>query len=302
MSKTHTDLSGFIAIDKPAGISSFDVIRRLRKVTGIRKIGHSGTLDPFATGLLVCCIGSYTRLAKFVESESKIYCATIQLGGRTETGDTEGSVIESADISQEPLDIKNLERLALELSELPVPAYSAIKLDGKRAYALARSGVEMEMPVRPTEISSFQVILNENGEPLNSEAQLSYRCTVSKGTYIRSLSEWIAQQIGTLGYTIQLRREAIGCIDINQAVPLEVLTSENWKQYLLSPRMVLSRFTFLELDSEQAKLVENGGDISLPIGFTITCPTCTLYDLQGNLLAIGEAANKTIHPTIVLKW
>lgn len=301
MSKTHTDLSGFIAIDKPAGISSFDVIRRLRKVTGIRKIGHSGTLDPFATGLLVCCIGSYTRLAKYVESESKTYFATIQLGGRTETGDTEGSVIESAEINKELLDIDNLERLALELSELPVPAYSAIKLDGKRAYALARSGVEMEMPVRPTEISSFQVILNENGEPLNSEAQLSYRCTVSKGTYIRSLSEWIAQQIGTLGYTIQLRREAIGRIDISQAVPLEVLTSENWKQYLLSPRIVLSRFTFLELDSEQANLVEHGGDVSLPIGFTITCPTCTLYDLQGNLLAIGEATNNSIHPTIVLK-
>ncbi|PKN73305.1 MAG: tRNA pseudouridine(55) synthase TruB [Candidatus Cloacimonetes bacterium HGW-Cloacimonetes-3] len=301
MNKAKTDLSGFIAIDKPAGISSFDVIRRLRKVTGIRKIGHSGTLDPFATGLLVCCIGSYTRLAKFVESESKTYFATIQLGGRTETGDTEGSVIQTAEVSIVPLDIDHLEHLALGLTELPVPAYSAIKLDGKRAYALARAGTEMEMPVRPTEIRSFKVILGNDGEAVNTEIQLSYRCIVSKGTYIRSLSEWIAQQIGTLGYTIMLRREAIGDIDISMAVALETLCTENWQQYLLSPGLVLGRFTSLELDIEQAKLVDNGGDISLPTDFVSKCSTCTLYDAHGNLLAIGEANNSTIHPIIVLK-
>jgi tRNA pseudouridine55 synthase len=301
MSKTKAEVSGFIAIDKPAGISSFDVIRRLRKITQIRKIGHCGTLDPFATGLLVCCIGSYTRLAKYIESETKTYFATIQLGGKTDTGDTESEVSQTAEIPRIVTDTAMLKDQVLSLCELPVPAYSAIKLDGKRAYALARNGTKVDMPVRPTQISAFEIIPEAQSEPINALGQLSYRCTVSKGTYIRSLSEWIALQLGTLGYTMQLRREAIGNIDIMQAVTLESLTDENWQQYFLSPRYVLNRFTVLELDDAQAISVANGGDLTLHAEIEIKNSLCALYSPNNTLLAIGEALGNTIHPIIVLK-
>ncbi|MDD2229143.1 MAG: tRNA pseudouridine(55) synthase TruB [Candidatus Cloacimonetes bacterium] len=300
MNSTASESSGFIAIDKPAGITSFDVIRRLRRITGIRKIGHCGTLDPFATGLLICCIGSYTRLAKYVESEEKAYYATIQLGAQSETGDTEGTIIKTADVPSQLIDPEQVQQTALSLSELPVPAYSAIKLNGTRAYTLARSGVEMDMPIRATKISVFQLIAWEDGSIINDVSQLSYRCTVSKGTYIRSLSEWLAQQIGTLGYTIQLRRESIGVTSIEKAVTLEALNPDNWKQSLISPRQVLSRLTSLELDDVQEKCISNGGDIAIPSDIQITNPTCALYNTTNKLLAIGEVSIDSIHPIIVL--
>lgn len=293
----NSNIQGFIAIDKPAGITSFDVIRRLRKLTGIRKIGHCGTLDPFATGLLICCIGSYTRLAKYIEAEEKSYFATVQLGAQSETGDTEGSITKTAEVPSQIIETEKLKQTALALVELPVPAYSAIKLGGTRAYTLARSGVEMEMPVRATKISSFEFIPWEDGSMINSASQLSYRCTVSKGTYIRSLSEWLAKQIGTLGYTFQLRRESIGVTNIEQAVTLDALNPDNWKQSFMPPRQVLSRLNYLELDEEQAKLIANGGDIDIT---QIASSTYALYDATNRLLAIGEAVNNSIHPIIVL--
>ncbi|MDD3235014.1 MAG: tRNA pseudouridine(55) synthase TruB, partial [Candidatus Cloacimonetes bacterium] len=114
----NSNIQGFIAIDKPAGITSFDVIRRLRKITGIRKIGHCGTLDPFATGLLICCIGSYTRLAKYIEAEEKSYFATVQLGAQSETGDTEGSITKTAEVPSQIIETEKLKQTALALVEL----------------------------------------------------------------------------------------------------------------------------------------------------------------------------------------
>ena len=310
MKQNHSEVSAFIAIDKPAGISSFGVISRLRKLTGIRKIGHCGTLDPFATGLLVCCIGSYTRLARFVEAEDKSYLATIQLGKRSSTGDPEGCITETAEI---PYSIPNPRQIvdnALLLQELPVPAYSAIKVEGKRAYSLARAGIELAMPKRQTRISLFTFINREDGSLINSLGELSYRCTVSKGTYIRSLSEWLAKQMDTVAYTIQLRRESIGNISINQAVAIGELTNENWQDYLLSTKFVLENLIPRELDESQVKQVLNGGDIELlesldgaPQADMLVSerPTYSLYDYTGRLIAIGEEQNMLIHPIIVLK-
>jgi tRNA pseudouridine55 synthase len=292
--------SGFIAIDKPAWISSFDVIRSLRKITGIRKIGHSGTLDPFATGLLVCCIGAYTRLAKYVEAEDKCYSATIKLGEKSETGDPEGAIIETAELPKKPYAINAIVQKAMELTELPIPAYSAIKLDGKRAYALARSGHELEMPVRAMKINEFSFIPHADGSIIDRTGTLSYRCTVSKGTYIRSLSEWLAEQLGTLGYTLTLRRQSIGIISITQAVQLDELNNDNWQNYLLEPKFVLAHLSEYHTKDEDLPRISNGGDLLLPPELLGLQTDIAMYDTAENLIAIGKAENDKLQPRIVL--
>ena len=198
-----------------------DVIRRLRKITGIRKIGHAGTLDPFATGLLICAIGQYTRLLQYAEAMHKSYEATVTFGQDSTTGDPEGELSEffAADIM--PSQLSDLPQMVLSLKELPVPIYSAIKISGKRAYEYARAGKMLEMPIRPMQVFDFS-ILNSN-LPHN----LSYRITVSKGTYIRAFSEWLALQLGTKGYTTMLRRTAIGNLQVTDAYSLDNL--EAWQ-------------------------------------------------------------------------
>ena len=131
---------GFLLIDKTAGITSFDVIRRLRKLTGIRRIGHCGTLDPFATGLLICALGSYTRLIGYLEALDKSYEATVLLGKSTSTGDPEGEINQISPVNTDCIDPEYLKAAALALKELPIPIYSAVKIGGKRAYTLARAG------------------------------------------------------------------------------------------------------------------------------------------------------------------
>lgn len=294
------NISGFIAINKPKDISSFDVIRRLRKVTSIRKIGHSGTLDPFATGLLVCCIGSYTRLAKFIEADSKTYVATIKLGQKSETGDTEGNIIAEAPLPTNQVDYTALAQKAIQLAELPVPAYSAVKINGTRAYNLARSGVELDMPMRSTTISDFSFIPNPDASYISSEGLLSYRCTVSKGTYIRSLSEWIARELNTLGHTVALERVAVGNVTLASAINLADLTPDIWQNHLISPQIPLHKLPPCYLDYVMVKLIETGRDIPIPPDLTEEAGFCALYNQIGQLFAIGSCISDHIHPVIVL--
>lgn len=292
--------SGFIAIDKPEWISSFDVIRSLRRITGIRKIGHSGTLDPFATGLLVCCIGSFTRLAKYVESEDKGYLATVKLGEQSETGDPEGQIVARAALPNLPLDVRGLREKALALQELAIPAYSAMKVDGKRAYDLARAGKELIMPIKPTRISEFELIPFADGEYINAEGELNYRCTVSKGTYIRSLSEWLAAQLGTLGYTTSLRREWIGNIQIDSAVCLDSLNRENWQSYLLQTSSVLERLSSVCVSQEDLARLANGVALPIPTDLAEGQDDVAMYNQDNILVAIARREADKLQPVIVL--
>lgn len=294
------EFAGFIAIDKPAGISSFDVIRRLRKLTHIRRIGHCGTLDPFATGLLVCCIGSFTRLAQFVEQESKTYSATIKLGEATVTGDTEAEVSSISPVPEPRISTKELETLALCLKELPVPAYSAVKINGNRAYNLARAGIEVSIPLRPVSILSFQVLSNNPESMFDADYKLSYRCTVSKGTYIRSLSEWLALNLGTIGHTVHLRREAIGDITLEDAVELDALTEDNWQQYILTPQKALCAYPSYYLNDEEEIKVTHGIDLALAEFIGSSDTEVVLYNCRNQPVAVGLIRNGMVHPHIVL--
>lgn len=278
--------SGFLLVDKPEGISSFTVVRQLRKITGLKAIGHTGTLDPFASGLLICCLGACTRLAQYLEAESKVYEATCVFGHETDTGDTEGQIIQSAELPAKLPDPNQLTRAALSLQSLAVPAYSAVKIAGKRAYQYAREGIQTEIPDRETEISSFEIV------ELTRES-LKYRCRVSKGTYIRSLSQWLARQCGTLGNTTELRRTAIGEISIEHATQLSELDSANWESQLKRAQDLLSSQASIIVSPSQATDLHHGKSIEFS---GEACESIFVYSKEGALLSICSLQDKLLKP------
>ena len=195
---------GVFLINKPVGITSFDVIRKLRKITNIRKMGHSGTLDPFAEGLLPVLAGKATRIANFLLADKKEYWVRARLGLKTETGDITGKIV--AEQSFPEISESKILQTAQEMLTLKTqkpPKYSAKKIAGKKAYELARQNISFELAEQKIKIFSFEI----------KEIQLPfivYRTTVSKGVYIRALSETFAEKLGTIGTTSELRRTKVG--------------------------------------------------------------------------------------------
>ena len=287
---------GFLLIDKTAGITSFDVIRRLRKLTGIRRIGHCGTLDPFATGLLICALGSYTRLIGYLEALDKSYEATVLLGKSTSTGDPEGEINQISPVNTDCIDPEYLKAAALALKELPIPIYSAVKISGKRAYTLARAGEEVKLDARSTTIHDFRVTSQPG--PDDPEPALGYRCTVSKGTYIRSLSEWIARQLDTVGYTTSLKRVAIGAIDLNEAISLEALTPDNWADSLCSPLRLFHHLEIRPTSSEELAILARGQSLSDDAEDN---PTVLIGGPGNDLAGVAERSEGKLHPRINLR-
>ncbi len=209
-----------ILIDKPAGITSFGVVARVRRVLSERagekvKVGHTGTLDPFATGLLILMAGKATKRCSEFMKLDKEYVAEIKLGGTSTTGDPEGVVQKS--YSGEPVDFEVVKKVVQSFVgeiEQRVPAFSAVKINGKRAYDLARKGVEVEMPMRKVKIYEIEIL--EYAWPV-----LKIRTKVSSGTYIRTLGEDIGEKLGTGAYLTNLRRTKIDKYSVEDAAPLE---------------------------------------------------------------------------------
>lgn len=287
---------GFLLIDKPAGISSFDVIRRLRKIIGIRRIGHCGTLDPFATGLLICALGSYTRLNSYLEARDKSYQATLRLGISTSTGDPEGEITETLPLKTGYFDPETLRSDILAISELAIPVYSAVKIDGQRAYAMARAGKAVDLAPRPTRIYDFAI--TSLPDPASLEPQLSYWCRVSKGTYIRSLSQWIATWLGSVGYTTALRRTAIGDIDLAKAVPLEELNPDNWTTHLAEPRSLFGHLPLWIAAPHELRSLSAGQDL-LSEGADTDC--LIVCDGSGSIVGVATRHSGTVHPKVNLR-
>lgn len=221
--------SGFLLINKPVGPTSHDIVDKLRKITGIKKIGHAGTLDPFASGLLIMAVGreSTKRISEFVGMD-KSYEAVLQLGATSDTYDREGKIQISNDqysISNEDID-EVLKLFVGEQDQIP-PMFSAKKVKGKKLYELAREGKEIER--KPSKITVYDLGL----KLYNSEKkQLTIECTVSTGTYIRTLGYDIGEKLGVGAYLEELERTSIGTYLLENAVNIEDLTHENWEQYL----------------------------------------------------------------------
>lgn len=216
-----TKPTGFILLDKPKGLSSNRILQKVKRLLGADKAGHSGTLDPMATGMLPIALGRATRLNSFLLESDKCYRTTLQLGELRTTGDAEGEVVSEADIPV--LNESNiqaaLEKFTGDIKQIP-PMFSALKHQGKKLYELARQGIEIERKPRPVTIYSIELLGFDS-----SSIELQVRC--SKGTYIRTLGEDIAQALGAVGYLSALRREYCAGFDPAQLVTWEQLQASD---------------------------------------------------------------------------
>lgn len=243
---------GFLNIYKPEGMTSFDVVSVLRRITGIKQIGHTGTLDPFATGVLPVCIGKTTRLIEYLDDD-KEYIATVQFGADTDTYDLDGEILKKYDkkILKEDL-INILSDFEGEIEQYP-PKYSAIKVKGKKLYEYARNGQEVEIKPRKVFISNIK-LLDFNYE--NQNAKILVGC--SKGTYIRSIAYDMGQKLNCGGHLIALERTKAGMFGLINCVKLEALkTVADVKTNLINPREVLSQDKYI-LNEDEKTLVMHG--------------------------------------------
>jgi len=266
-----TRVNGILAIDKPAGVTSHDVVNAVRRILHERRVGHTGTLDPFATGLLVVLVGRATRLAQFLSGHEKEYEAVIRLGYATDTGDVTGSPVTAAQDrsgppghwTREELDAA-MASLRGEIDQIP-PMYSAKKQGGRKLYELARRGEEVERaPVRVT-VHSFDTSA-DSGELLKDNSDgtfdLRVRVSCSAGTYVRTLAEDLGKRLEVGAHLAELRRTRAGDFHLNQAVTLEQLKTnvaeDSVGKILISMDAALSRLPFEALNAEDVRRIQNG--------------------------------------------
>jgi len=218
---------GFILINKPAGITSHDVVDKLREITKIKRIGHAGTLDPFATGLLILGIGrEFTKKLSIFQKKDKEYIATLKLSAESDTFDKEGKIVEKkVEKIPERKEIEEVLKSFLgEIEQIP-PAFSAKKIKGKKLYELARKGIKVEP--KPQRVKIYEISILEYNFPY-----LKIKVKCSSGTYIRSLANDIGKKLGCGAYVEDLMRTKIGEFSIENAVELSKLTPQNWKNFL----------------------------------------------------------------------
>ncbi len=287
--------SGFFLIDKPVDLTSFDLIRKLRKITGIKKMGHSGTLDPFATGLMIIAVGNGTRLLTFLEKAVKTYQAVMCFGTQTDTGDLSGNVIaQDATIPDINTDLL-LQKITDINSQIP-SKFSAIKIDGKKAYELARKDVNFEMKRRDIHIYDFKISYYQYPE-------LAYECTVSAGTYIRTLSEQIASLLNTVAVTQNLRRTAIEDLHIEQAVQLSELNDINWRDALLSYETMFPGYQRFSLSEPDERYYLNGVSLDLSRFSTLKTSDSVnktfVFSEAGKCLGLSELINSQLKPLVI---
>ena len=275
-------------MDKPEGPTSHDVVARARRLFGTRAVGHTGTLDPFATGLLILVFGPATRLARFAERHRKTYRAVIRLGVSTATDDRTGEVLSETTPPAWPASEAVREELARfrgETSQRP-PAYSARRIAGERSYHLARRGAPAVAP--PASVTVYAIELLGYQPPL-----VSIRVEVSAGTYVRSLGRDLGERLGTGAHLVELRREAIGPWRVEQATPLAELTGA---EPLLAPRELVDDLPAVSLAPEELRAVLHGRDI--PRSGVLGGEAALLEG--GRLVAVARAIPGAWHPAIVL--
>jgi tRNA pseudouridine55 synthase len=254
-----TTMSGILAVDKPAGLTSHDVVARVRHMLGVKRVGHAGTLDPMATGLLVVLVGSATRLARFVEAGTKTYDARIVFGTSTDTDDAEGAITATADVPASLADPavahETVAALVGPVEQVP-PAYAAIKIDGRKAYDLARRGEAPEMAPRPVTIHAARLLGLVAGPPVTWDLSLD----VSRGTYVRAIARDLGVAHGTVAHLGALRRTAVGALTLADAVGLDQLLDEGAGALgaRLADPLAAIGLPVLELTGEQAEAVSHG--------------------------------------------
>jgi len=249
-------VSGVLVVDKPVGLTSHDVVQIIRRGTGIRRAGHTGTLDPRASGVLVVLIGPAVRLSEYVSASDKRYQATIRLGSSTNTYDSEGSITSTemiANLDEDRFE-EMLQEFVGEIEQVP-PPYSAVKVKGKKAYDRARQGEDVE--IEPRRINVYSLDLLEWAPP---EVVIDVFC--SSGTYVRSLAHDLGQALGVGAHLIGLRRTKSGRFTLRDAISLrrlrEAFDVGDWYQFLIPAAEALSDWPMIELDAEEVEKVRHG--------------------------------------------
>ena len=249
-------LEGLLLVDKPAGWTSHDVVARIRRVCGTRRVGHAGTLDPLATGVLVLGVGRATKLLTFLVGCDKAYAATVRLGQATVTDDAEGEVVASADaagVTRSALDAA-VARLTGAIEQVP-SSVSAIKIDGQRSYARVRSGEEVQLAARSVTVSRFAVL---DVRPVGACLDVDVEVEVSSGTYVRALARDLGAALGVGGHLTVLRRTRVGRFGIGDAVPLETLEPGAPVPLLPMGEAARGQFAVHELTAEEAAALGYG--------------------------------------------
>jgi tRNA pseudouridine55 synthase len=299
--------SGLVIVDKPGGMTSHDVVARIRRLAGTRRVGHAGTLDPMATGVLVVGVEKATRLLGYLALTEKEYAATIRLGQSTSTDDAEGDITSTAsavDVSAETL-AKAVAGLTGEIQQVP-PAVSAIKVDGQRAYRLTRAGAAPELAPRPVTVHEFAVTAVR---PVNGDAEVAglvdldatVRC--SSGTYVRALARDLGTAVGTGGHLTRLRRTRVGGYGIDQAHTLDQLAEDF--EVLPLAQAASAAFPSRQLTVDEARRLAHGGRLAAGAGTGVAAavtdprrPTAA-YAPDGTLIALLTEESGQARPLVV---
>jgi tRNA pseudouridine55 synthase len=291
-------MDGILNLNKPRGLTSHDIVARVRAVARQREVGHAGALDPMATGVLLLCLGRATRLAEYLIDSPKLYRARVRLGVITDTDDAEGVVIAERPVEVDRMAVEAaLERFRGPILQVP-PMYSALKRDGKPLYRLARRGQTVEREPRPVEIYSLELIAWEPPE-------LVLEVLCSPGTYIRALARDLGETLGCGAHLTGLIRLASGDFRLEDAAELEAITPDQLPDLLLPPDAALLRYPALYLDEAQARAVRHGRDLRLVTHREAQRSGAQLaraYGPDGRLLAVLEyrSDREVWHPRKVL--
>lgn len=278
-------MNGVLNIFKPKGMSSFDAVRVVKKVAGTGKVGHTGTLDPEATGVLPICIGKATKIIDYIMDSEKVYEVTLKLGIRTTTYDLEGEVLEERDpshLTEEEI-LNAINSFKGEYSQIP-PMYSALKQNGVRLYELARKGIEVERKGRLVNIYNLEDIKINN-------PYISMKVTCSKGTYIRSLCYDIGEKLGVFATMTQLNRAKTSVFSQEKSININELTKENINDYILSMEEALEKYDKIIINKKYVKLLVNGvrvADGRFTKDKVINNKLYRVYDDENNFIGLGE--------------
>lgn len=289
------DIDGIVLLDKPAGITSNRALQEVRRLLDANKAGHTGTLDPFATGMLPICLGEASKTAGFMLDASKTYRATARLGEATATGDPEGDVTETApvpDLDDAAID-RALEAFRGRIRQVP-PMYSALKHRGQPLYRLARRGEEVERPVR--HVTVHRLVRIEWTDPL-----LTFEVSCSKGTYVRVLAEDIARRLGTCAHLVTLRRLAVEPFDPGGMRTLDDLRQAveegSFEDVLLAPDAGLAGWPVVRLQADAEDVFRHGNPVSADTKAGAMPGNVRVHDAAGRVIGLGEVRDDgRLHP------
>lgn len=283
-------MDGLILINKQKGFTSHDVVNVIRKKLNTKKVGHTGTLDPNATGVLPILIGKGTKISKYLMEHDKTYIATLKLGEKTDTGDSEGQVIEEKSI---PKDLRKedindvLQSFLGKQKQLP-PMYSAIKINGKKLYEYAREGKEVKIEPRNIEIYKIELLEYQNNK-------IKFEVECSKGTYIRTLCEDISQKLGTAGYMEELQRTKVNTFKIEDSILLDDITLENAEKNIIKIEKVFKEKDKINLDNKKLEMFLNG----VKLTYSLSEDIYRIYNNE-HFIGIGILKNGLLKRDIVI--